>query len=157
MKNNIILMFFVLSLTACAGGGALQGVDPTISWQPVTIDCAGNAEMSLPLTYNVFVVDGAGPIPTIPSGSDEVPCGIVQLADLAQVQPLNQTPLAAPPYFAIVTAGIKTFAVEAVDAASHRSALSAQVTKNVKPRPGVPQSIQVGSVTIHLIVVASLD
>jgi len=93
---------------------------------PVTLSWAaeGDAAGTKPITYNVYAVQGAGPIPTEPSKA----CGA---ATVATGRPLNSEPIAATTYSTSVAQGLWTFAVEAVSSDGCRSALSSPVTVTV--------------------------
>lgn len=114
-------------------------VDPHLSWSAPAANCDGTP-ITGTLSYNVYAVQGPGPIPTTPT-PNEVPCGVLQLASGV---PLNTAPIIAGTTFqADVISGVWTFAVEAVDASGGRSELSAPVTVTVMGHPSKPTSLQV--------------
>jgi len=116
-------------------------VDPTLRWTEVTTDCEGLALSGV--TYNLYVVPGPGPVPTVAS-ADELPCGVVQIIDHTLVSPINQAPLSTTSYQVLLADGEHTAAVEALNSVGSASAASNQKTFTVRSRPGVPQSFVVG-------------
>lgn len=125
------------------------GIDPTVVFAPTTQDCNGNA-----VTvdgYNVYIVTGPGPIPTVTTGSTEIPCGVQIIADTTKVTPVNTTliPVTActgsPVICSFATTlakGTYTVAVEAVFQGS-QSALSNSLTFAVINRGKAPTSVNV--------------
>lgn len=125
------------------------GVDPIINWDPVAVNCNGEAITGV--RYNVYGVPGPGPIPAVtspapppPSIPLEQPCGPVRLATGT---PLNAAPLTATTFNAIVPDGVWTFAVETVLSTGARGGLSEAVTVTVHNRGGVPTNVRVGAPT----------
>jgi hypothetical protein len=96
--------------------------------QPVTLSWAADHAGTRPVTYNVYAVPGAGPIPTMRSEA----CGGTTVA---KGPPLNSEPIAATTYSTSVAEGMWTFAVEAVSSDGCRSPLSSPITVTV-PVPG---------------------
>lgn len=116
------------------------GVDPLLTWGVVNTDCSGTTITGV--RYNVYAVQGTGPVPTVPS-ANEAPCGVVQLASGT---PLNSTPITSGTSFqAIVPNGVWSFAIEAVASDGVRGEISNSVTKTVQGRPG-----KVSGVTVTL-------
>jgi len=109
-------------LAACThkapGNATLHPV--TLSWEAAE----GGRSGSRPTTYNVYAVQGAGPIPTEASKS----CGDSQVA---KGRPVNSDPITVTTYRTTVAEGLWTFAVEAVSSDGCRSALSSLVTVRV--------------------------
>ncbi len=121
--NTLAKMWVVLwccGLAACAykplGSPTPQPV--TLSW------AAENDAGTKPITYNVYAVPGAGPIPTMRAES----CGVTTVA---KGRPLNSEPIVGTTYSTSVSEGLWTFAVEAVSSDGCRSALSSPVTVTV--------------------------
>jgi hypothetical protein len=77
-------------LAACAYKtlGSLSAQPVTLSW--AAADAAGTSG-SKRITYNVYAVQGAGPIPTEPSKS----CGVTPVA---KGRPLNSEPIVGTTY-----------------------------------------------------------
>jgi hypothetical protein len=106
--------------------------------QPVTLNWeTANEAATKPITYNIYAVPGAGPIPTMQSKS----CGVTPVA---KGRPLNSEPIAATTYSTSVTEGLWTFAVEAVSSDGCRSALSSPVTVTVPTRGDSSTNVTVG-------------
>lgn len=116
-----------------------QLTDPILMWDPVTTNCIG--ESITGVKYNVYAINGSGPIPIILS-MDEEPCGIVQLAAIA---PLNSTPIVETTYNAIVSNGVWTFAVDAEVGGIH-GGISNQITVTVTGRPSVIINLTTGKI-----------
>jgi len=138
------VILIVFCLFGCGGSvedDVIKGqlVDPILTWDVVTTNCAGYPFTGL-ITYNVYAIVGNGPIPTIDS-PDEQPCGIVQLANYPR---LNTAPITTNTYQALVPDGIWTFAVEAVSPNGARSGLSNQITVTVFERPAGVINLSVG-------------
>ncbi len=88
------------------------------------------------MTYNVYGVPGAGPIPTMRSES----CGV---ATVPEIRPLNRAPIVATTYSASMAAGLWTFAIEAVSSDGCRSALSSSITVTVPVGPTSSTNVSV--------------
>jgi hypothetical protein len=125
-------------------------VDPTFRWTPTTTDCT-----QAPLAvdgYNLYAVDGGGPIPTVPTDPSEIPCGFLGLIDHAKARLLNTTgliPSAACVGTPLVCSfhsdlppGTYTAAVEAVVGAN-ASGASNSLTFIVVQRPDAPRNLTV--------------
>lgn len=122
-----------LGLAACA----YQPVASPPS-QPVTLSWAASDDArTQPITYNVYAVPGAGPIPTMRSDA----CG---MATLANLRPLNRVPINATTYSTGVAAGLWTFAIEAVSSDGCRSALSPSITVTVPSGPNSSTNVSIG-------------
>ena len=151
MKRKVWLaMLFVILVTGCSVGKGIVheslrevGIDPTISWAIVTQDCKAVA-LSAPATYNVYIVSGVGPVPTITTPTTDIPCGAIKLVDQSKVMPKNTTPITGLSYQAILGEGQYTTAVEAVTNTGTRGIVSAPITFNVVNRPLGTTSILVG-------------
>jgi len=144
MKKLFLGLFISFLLASCGPAtGIEEGLtDPILTWDAVTTDCIGNPMSGI--TYNVYAIQGSGPIPTTPT-SYTSPCGIVNLAD---IPPLNSVPITTNMYTAFVSDGVWTFAVEAVSSTGNRSGLSDQVTVTVVGRPSVVINLNALKVTI---------
>lgn len=129
--NTFVKMWIVL--WCCGLAGCAYKAMGSPSPQPVTLSWAEVSDAgtrgSIPITYNVYAVRGAGPIPTEPPKSKS--CGITPVA---KGRPLNSEPITATTYSVSVAAGVWTFAVEAVSSDGCRSALSSAVTVTVPIR-----------------------
>ena len=130
-------------MVLCCGGLAACAYKPLVSApsHPVTLSWAAADDTassgSKPVTYNVYAVPGAGPIPTVQSRS----CGVTTVA---KGRPLNSEPIAATTYSTSVAEGTWTFAVEAVSADGCRSALSSPVTITVPVQRESSTDVTVG-------------
>jgi hypothetical protein len=138
--GKISTVLALCGLAACAHtplGSSDQGVtSPVLNWAAVTTNETGG-HLSGPVTYNVYAVQGTGPIPTTPSGSCDV-------TEVAKGPPLNTEPIATTTYTANVPDGVWTFAVEAISPTGCRSGLSSSVTITVLNRGGSLTSVTVG-------------
>ncbi len=146
-----LLVMMIVSL-GCSkrGGGTLVPpandptpvdalVDPHISWTLAEFNCADEPLVG-EVTYNVYTVEGEGPIPTRAT-PDESPCGVRQLADIA---PMNSEPITGDNYNALVPNGTWTFALEAclvTEFGTECSSLSEQVTVVVLNAPAPVQGV----------------
>jgi len=150
MKLKYLLLIALMVLTVNCGGNRppipspippteppALGIDPTITWDAVTTTCAGTP---ITATYNVFVINGAGPIPTVEDPNEITVCASKAKADLSQVSPENPTPLILPTLDVIKPPGIYTVAVESLNGTS-RSALSIQETREVTDNPNAPANL----------------
>jgi hypothetical protein len=122
----LVKMWTVLCCCGLAGCAYKPLGSP--SPQPVTLSWAAeNDTGTKPITYNVYAVPGAGPIPTMRSES----CGVTTVA---KGRPLNSEPIVGTIYSTSLAVGLWTFAVEAVSSDGCRSALSSPVTVTVLTR-----------------------
>lgn len=118
-------------LTGCTTLAPL--VDPTLAWDPVTVNCNGDPVTGV--TYNVYYINGPGPFPMVQTGTDEVPCGIQNVVDTTKATKGNPAPVAGNSYHLNLADGEYTFAVEAIGQNGSRSGASNTVTKTVRDRP----------------------
>jgi hypothetical protein len=135
---KLSLVVWYCGMAACVykvqGGPSPQPV--TLHWEAV--DMSGDGKKpSKPVTYNIYAIPGAGPIPTEVSRT----CGATEVA---KGGPLNSEPIAATTYSASVAEGLRTFAVEAVSPEGCRSALSAPVTVTVPVGMNTSTGVTVG-------------
>lgn len=140
-----LLMLFVLGC-AHTGGQAPPssnfpsvGVDPTLTWTAPTTDCTG-VPFSGTVTYNVYHITGAGPIPTVPIST--IPCGTINQVDVTKVTKDNTTPITGTSFNVILGNGTYTAAVEAVDSAGNRAGFTS-VTFTVLDLPGAATGLKV--------------
>jgi len=129
-------VLYCCGLAACASQplGSPGPPPVTLTWA----SAANDAELKS-ITYNVYAVPGAGPIPTIQTKSAF--CGVTTFATGS---PLNSQPIVGTTYSTSLAAGRWTFAVEAVSSDGCRSPLSSPVTVSVpiqgdSPTNGAPQ------------------
>lgn len=142
----VYLGFFLLSGCADLQVGPPQaepqvGLDPTISWDAVSDNCLGQP-INQAVTYNIYLVIGPGPIPTI--AVDDIPCGTTVVADRSLIQPENASPISGTNHRIDLPEGTYTVAVEAVTASGNRGALSMPVTFQVRGRPQTAGGLSVG-------------
>jgi hypothetical protein len=133
--------------------GKVVGVDPTVSWSPVTTDCTGEPLAAPVAGYNVYAVPGTS-VPTVTTDPSELPCGAQTLVDHTKVTPLNGSTListaactgnpAVCTYATSLGTGVYTVAVEAVNADGTVSPVSNTVTVTVVLRPGAASHVAVG-------------
>ena len=146
MKTLAITMLFVF-LSACSTfkAGHVEdppppieavGVDPTVTWTAVIETCDGALVNP---SYNIYIVDGPGPIPSITG--DELPCGTLTKVDTSLVSPDNATPIAGTSYHFLRPNGIYTLTLEAVLPGGFRSGKTEDITFEVKDGPLIPTGV----------------
>jgi hypothetical protein len=128
--KDVNTLLKVWTVVGCCGLAAcVYKPQGSPSPRPVTLTWAAATDAGTkPITYNVYAVPGAGPIPTEPPKA----CGVTPVA---KSRPLNSEPIAATTYSTSVAEGLWTFAVEAVSPDGCRSPLSSSITVTV-PIPG---------------------
>ena len=128
---NIGVVLWCCGLAACAYQplGSPSPHPVTLSWE------AESDAGTKPITYNVYAVPGAGPIPTKQSES----CGVTTVV---KGRPLNSEPIVATTFSTSVAAGLWTFAVEAVSSDGCRSALSSPATVTVPVQRDSPSNVR---------------
>lgn len=122
MKRYLILIALFWACWGCAHISiqpmAEVGIDPTLTWDAATTDCTGAALSGTP-TYNVYIIPGPGPMPTIQT-ANEVPCGSVTLIDISLVSRVNASPITVLTYGTTLAEGTYTAAVETVTSTGTR-------------------------------------
>jgi hypothetical protein len=122
----IVVVLSCCWLAACMykQWGAPESHPVMLTWEAVTVK---EADPVRPVTYNIYAVPGAGPIPTEVSNA----CGATLVA---KGRPLNSEPIHATSYGTNVMPGMWTFAVEAVSANGCRSEPSSHMTVTIPIR-----------------------
>lgn len=140
--DKLAVVGMAISLAACATLKYPEvGVDPTLTWDPVTTNCVGET-FTGSATYNVYILQGPGPFPTVQT-PDEIPCGVMTLIDNSAIQPANASPLTVTTYKAIVGEGVWSFAVESISPGGSRGGFTS-VTRTVKNRAKGSPAVNVG-------------
>lgn len=145
---NVLLLLMMAVMLGCAGGQPtptppfpVVGIDPTLTWQPVTTDCVSAAITGV--TYNVYIATGAGPLPTITTPATDIPCGAFTLIDNTKVTAVNTVPITATTYTTTLGSGTYTVAVESVAAGGARGGFTSS-TFTVVDRGKATTSVNVG-------------
>lgn len=150
MKVFRLLLLAVL-LTSCSyfhhGGGTVTpppnpipivGVDPTISWNPVTTACNGHTLSGV--TYSVYIQPSTGSIPT--KSTSIVGCtGTFNIVDTTKVT-ATTTNVSGTSYNSTVGVGSYIVVVEAV-AATVQGIASTQTAFQVQDVPSAVGGVQV--------------
>lgn len=144
-STSIMLALLLSACSGAAGGLPPLSGDPTFSWTAVTQTCDGAALTAAQVTYNIYGVPGAGPMPTNAVGGGTVPCGERQVIDETHpaVVKLNSSPLTGtgPVKLLVPQEGSWTFCWEAVKVATgSRSGISPCLTRVVDEYPAVVPS-----------------